>query len=327
MNDKMETSVPNYYCIGDANGRILLAHAASAHAIVAVENALGHSVPFAAPVPNCVYTFPEVATAGITLEEARTAGVPASAGMFPLKFLGKAQAAGDVEGFVKVVRNRENDQLLGVHMIGHNVTECIAAAGALLHQRVTVEDVADTVFAHPTISEAIKEAAEDALYAGIHLPPRKVMSRRRRRRVTAMSKTVEQALEYLKTLGTPQELTDPRKTVTHRSRPKVNSHIHLPPNFSAFESVAQAIDLAAQQQIGVLGVSNYYDYDVYGDFVSGSRKHGIFPLFGLEIIALIDELVKAGVKINDPGNPGKIYVCGKGITRFASTPKRSGSSA
>jgi dihydrolipoamide dehydrogenase len=175
VNDKMETSVPGYYCIGDANGRILLAHAASAHAIVAVENALGHAETFDAPVPNCVYTFPEVATAGLTADEAKAKGIPVSTGNFPLRFLGKAQAAGDTEGFVKVVRNRENDQLLGVHMIGHNVTECIAAAGALLQQKVTVEDVAETVFAHPTISEAIKEAAEDALYAGIHLPPRKVM--------------------------------------------------------------------------------------------------------------------------------------------------------
>jgi hypothetical protein len=133
-----------------------------------------------------------------------------------------------------------------------------------------------------------------------------------------MSKTVEQALDYLKTLGTPQELRDGAQSgYAPQSRPKVNTHIHLPPNFSAFESVSQAIELAAQQQIGVLGVSNYYDYDVYGDFVSGARQHGIFPLFGLEIIALIDELVKSGVKINDPGNPGKIYVCGKGITRFA----------
>jgi len=133
-----------------------------------------------------------------------------------------------------------------------------------------------------------------------------------------MSKTVEQAMEYLKTLGTPQELSDrARGGYAPRSRPKVNTHIHLPPNFSAFESVSQAIDLAAKQHIGVLGVSNYYDYDVYGDFVAGARQHGIFPLFGLEIIALIDDLMKAGVKINDPGNPGKIYVCGKGITRFA----------
>jgi len=100
-------------------------------------------------------------------------------------------------------------------------------------------------------------------------------------------------------------------------RSKVNSHIHLPPNFSAFQTVAQAIELAAAQGIRVLGVSNYYDYEVYGDFAEGARQAGIFPLFGLEIICLIDELVKAGVKINDPGNPGKMYICGKGITRFA----------
>jgi hypothetical protein len=100
-------------------------------------------------------------------------------------------------------------------------------------------------------------------------------------------------------------------------RLKVNSHIHLPPNFSAFETVDQAIELAATQGVNVLGVSNYYDYDVYGDFVDGARRAGIFPLFGLEIICLIDDLVKAGVKVNDPGNPGKMYICGKGITRFA----------
>ena len=67
----------------------------------------------------------------------------------------------------------------------------------------------------------------------------------------------------------------------------------------------------------MLGASNYYDYDVYGDFARGARQAGIFPLFGLEIICLVDDLVKRGVKINDPGNPGKFYVCGKGITRFA----------
>ncbi len=133
-----------------------------------------------------------------------------------------------------------------------------------------------------------------------------------------MPQTVAEALDYLKTLGTPEELSDcARAGYAPSSRPKVNSHIHLPPNFSAFASVEQAIDLAAAQGIGVLGVSNYYDYDVYGDFVSGARRKGIFPLFGLEIIALIDELVNSGTKINDPGNPGKIYICGKGITRFA----------
>lgn len=96
-----------------------------------------------------------------------------------------------------------------------------------------------------------------------------------------------------------------------------NAHIHLPPNFSAFETVAEAVEQADQEGLGLLGVSNYYDFDVYADFANLARKKGIFPLFGLEIICLIDELVKAGLKINDPGNPGKMYLCGKGLTRFA----------
>jgi dihydrolipoamide dehydrogenase len=174
VNDRMETAVKNYYCIGDANGRCLLAHAASAHGVAAVENALGHGHEFHAPIPNAVYTFPEIGTVGLTVEEAKQKGFSVSVGTFPLSHLGKALAVNDNEGFVKVVRHRETDELLGVHMIGHNVTECVAAAGALLHQRVKVRDVAETVFAHPTISESIKEAAEDALAMGLHLPPRKM---------------------------------------------------------------------------------------------------------------------------------------------------------
>jgi dihydrolipoamide dehydrogenase len=174
VNDRMETAVKGYYCIGDANGRCLLAHAASAHGVAAVENALGQGHEFKAPIPNAVYTFPEIGTVGLTAEEAKEKGMPTSVGMFPLSHLGKALAVNDTEGFVKVVRHRETGQLLGVHMIGHNATECIAAAGALLHQQVSVQDVAETVFAHPTISESIKEAAEDALAMGLHLPPRKM---------------------------------------------------------------------------------------------------------------------------------------------------------
>ena len=175
VNDRMETPVKDYYCIGDANGRCLLAHAASAHGVVAVENALGHGHEFHAPIPNAVYTFPEVAAVGLTAEEAKASGLPVSVGTFPLSHLGKALAVNEKEGLVKVVRNRESGQLLGIHMIGHNVTECIAAAGAMLHQKVSVQDIAETVFAHPTISESIKEAAEDALSMGLHLPPRKVL--------------------------------------------------------------------------------------------------------------------------------------------------------
>jgi dihydrolipoamide dehydrogenase len=175
VNDNMESKVPGVYCIGDANGRCLLAHAASAHGIAAVENALGHNHPFRAPIPNCIYTFPEVATVGLSAEEAQTQGLPIAVGNFPLSFLGKAMAANDTEGFVKVIRHRETGALLGVHMIGHNVTECIASAGALLHQNAKVSDIAEIVFAHPTISESFKESAEDSLSMGLHLPPKKVL--------------------------------------------------------------------------------------------------------------------------------------------------------
>src|SRR5512133_3045273 len=94
-----------------------------------------------------------------------------------------------------------------------------------------------------------------------------------------------------------------------------NAHIHLPPNFSAFQTVQQVVDLAVIQGVKVIGVTNYYDYRVYGQFAQLARKAGIYPMFGLEIISLVDELVKGGVKTNDPANPGRMYLCGKGVTK------------
>ncbi|MCS6776341.1 MAG: hypothetical protein RMJ43_10970 [Chloroherpetonaceae bacterium] len=96
-----------------------------------------------------------------------------------------------------------------------------------------------------------------------------------------------------------------------------NAHVHLPPNFSAFDSVEQAVQQAASEQIDVLGASNYYDYAVYHDFAARARAARIVPLFGIEIIALLEDLQRAGVRINDPVNPGKMYLCGKGIVHFA----------
>ncbi len=132
-----------------------------------------------------------------------------------------------------------------------------------------------------------------------------------------MAAQLADALAPLRDLGTPAEiraLAD--QGYGPSSAPLVNSHIHLPPNFSAFDSVDQAVRLAASERIGVLGISNYYDFEVYGQFVEQAQRSGIFPLFGLEIISMQDDLRQAGVKVNDPGNPGKTYLCGKGITRF-----------
>jgi hypothetical protein len=132
-----------------------------------------------------------------------------------------------------------------------------------------------------------------------------------------MGQQVAEALEALRGLGTPKEMRALAQQ-DHLSRPvpRVNAHVHLPPNFSAFESVEQAVNLAAEQGLAALGISNYYDYEVYGDFVRCARHKGIFPLFGTEIICMDGALRDAGIKINDPGNPGKFYFCGKGITRF-----------
>jgi hypothetical protein len=106
--------------------------------------------------------------------------------------------------------------------------------------------------------------------------------------------------------------------------PAFNAHIHLPPNFSAFETIGQAVDLAQSEGVRVLCASNYYDHSIYGTFAERCRAAGIYPLFGLEIICLIDDLVRRGVRVNDPGNPGKYYFCGKGIVHFdAPSPRAS----
>jgi dihydrolipoamide dehydrogenase len=174
VDESLRSSIKSIYCVGDANGKALLAHAASAQGVVAADSATGADVHFTAPVPGAVYTFPEIGAVGMTEQHAREHNIPITIGRFPLARLGKAMAVNHTDGFVKVLRHRETGELLGVHMLGHNATECIAAAGQLLHHKVSVHDLAESIFAHPTISEAIKEAAEDALGVGLHLPPRKL---------------------------------------------------------------------------------------------------------------------------------------------------------
>ncbi len=101
---------------------------------------------------------------------------------------------------------------------------------------------------------------------------------------------------------------------------KVNSHVHLPPNFSAFSSIEQLIRMAVEENVRVLGVTNYYDYAVYRQFSNQADQARIFPLFGLEIISRVEELAEAGVKINDPNNPGRMYICGKGTMNCDPVP-------
>lgn len=125
------------------------------------------------------------------------------------------------------------------------------------------------------------------------------------------------AVAFLKSLGRPEELQEQaERGVSLRPLP-ANTHIHLPPNFSAFQSVSQAVKLASEQGLRVLGAGNYYDFTVYEEFRSRCQEAGIFPFFSTETIAFEPELAAQKIRINDPGNPGKIYLCGKGITRFS----------
>jgi hypothetical protein len=133
-----------------------------------------------------------------------------------------------------------------------------------------------------------------------------------------MSEEIQIAFERLRGLGTPEEFQGGAFQADFAGpTPEANAHIHLPPNFSAFQSVKQAVALAANQGVRVLGVSNYYDFGIYSDFAALAWRYGVFPLFGLEIIALLQDLQRSAILINDPGNPGRMYICGKGIVRFA----------
>jgi dihydrolipoamide dehydrogenase len=185
VNDRMQTVVKDVYCIGDANGRCLLAHAASAHGVAAVEDALGHGKDFTLPIPGAVYTFPEIGTVGLTSRQAAEKDIPIKVGQFPIGFLGKAMAVGEEEGFVKVIRHRDSGALLGVHVLGHNATEIIESATAMLGLKASAAELAEMVFAHPTLGEAVKEAAEDSFDQALHLPPRSLM------KITAEAKEIK----------------------------------------------------------------------------------------------------------------------------------------
>ena len=138
-----------------------------------------------------------------------------------------------------------------------------------------------------------------------------------------MSKAKIQATDFLKELGSVNAVMTEARNVSLPESLTYNSHIHLPPNFSAFETVEQAVELAVDQSVQVLGCGNYYDYSVYQRFTKTARDKNVFPLFGTEIIALETDLQQRDIRINDPGNPGRHYICGKAISRFEDLSSRA----
>jgi len=171
VNDYYQTNIPGYYAIGDCVPGPALAHVASAEGIICVEKIAGHHPE---PmdynnIPGCTYCSPEVASVGYTEKAAKEAGYDIKVGKFPFSASGKASAAGAKDGFVKLIFDAKYGELLGGHMIGLNVTEMIAEIVAIRKLEVTGEELIKTVHPHPTMSEAVMEAAAAAYGEVIHL--------------------------------------------------------------------------------------------------------------------------------------------------------------
>ena len=165
VNEWMETGELGVYAIGDLVPTPLLAHTASAEGLLAVAKIAGkeaHPLKYD-HTPNCTYCYPQVASAGLTEARARERGYDVRVGKFPFRGIGKAAIIGETEGFVKIVSEKKYDQVLGVHMVGPFVTDMIAEAVVALEHEATGESLAHSVHPHPTLSEAVMEAAE-AIY-------------------------------------------------------------------------------------------------------------------------------------------------------------------
>ena len=171
VDDFYQTNMPGYYAIGDVVPGPALAHVASAEGIVCVEKIAGHH-PEAIDygnVPGCTYCSPEIASVGMTEKAATEAGIELKIGKFPFSASGKASAAGAKDGFVKLLFDAKYGELLGAHMIGANVTEMIAEIVAIRKLETTGEELIKTIHPHPTMSEAVMEAAAAAYGEVIHL--------------------------------------------------------------------------------------------------------------------------------------------------------------
>jgi dihydrolipoamide dehydrogenase len=170
VNEVMQAA-PGIYAIGDCVPTPWLAHVASAEGIVAVEHIAGQKVtPLDYDkVPHCTYCHPEVASVGLTEAQARERGYDVRVGRFPFKSSAKALIEGEREGLIKIVAEARYDEVLGVHMIGPHVTESIAEATAMMHLEATAEELARTIHPHPSLSEAVGEAAHAVAGRAIHL--------------------------------------------------------------------------------------------------------------------------------------------------------------
>ena len=163
VNSHLETNVPGVFAIGDVVKGAMLAHKAEEEGVLVAEYIAGQKPHINyLLIPGVVYTWPEVASVGYTEEQLKESGKSYKTGSFPFRASGRARASMDLDGFVKVLADKETDEILGVHMIGPRVADMIAEAVVAMEYRASAEDIARMSHAHPTFTESFKEACLDA---------------------------------------------------------------------------------------------------------------------------------------------------------------------
>ncbi|MGQ7846550.1 dihydrolipoyl dehydrogenase [Granulosicoccus sp. 3-233] len=174
VNEYCETNVPGVYAIGDVVRGPMLAHKGSEEGVMVAERIAGeHASVNYDVMPNVIYTHPEVAWVGKTEEQIKSEGIDYQVGSFPFAASGRAKAKGDTTGLVKIIRDKSNDRVLGAHLIGPSASELLGQSVLAMEFDATVEDIAHTIHAHPTLSEAMHEAALSADGRAIHIGNRK----------------------------------------------------------------------------------------------------------------------------------------------------------
>jgi dihydrolipoamide dehydrogenase len=173
VNEKMETNVGGIYAIGDVVGGIMLAHVATFEGLVAAENATGgRSTMDYSVVPACIFTTPEIGSVGLNTDKAAEQGIEVNVSRFSFGALGKALAMGEDRGFVQLVIDAKTDKVLGAQIMGPHASDLIHEVAVAMRLGATAEDIATTIHAHPSLPEAIMEAAEAAHGKAIHVAPR-----------------------------------------------------------------------------------------------------------------------------------------------------------
>ncbi len=172
-DETMRTNVPHIFAIGDITGKWILAHVASHQGMIAADNAAGHTnrIHYNA-IPAVIFTNPEVATIGLSLERAIEEGFDATIGKFPFQALGKSQATIETEGFAQVITEKTTGQILGAQVVGYGAATLIAEMAVAIGSELTIHSISDTIHAHPTIAEAWMEAAFLAEDMPLHFPPK-----------------------------------------------------------------------------------------------------------------------------------------------------------